>query len=56
MDESPTDELVGYIEAIVFTQPENGFTVARLKEAHKKDFTVIVGYLPSLQPGHLLQG
>lgn len=47
MDES----LAGYIEAIVFTQPENGFTVARLKEAKKKDFTVIVGYLPSLQPG-----
>lgn len=45
------EPLAGYIEAIVFTQPENGFTVARLKEAHKKDLTVIVGYLPSLQPG-----
>ena len=47
MDES----LAGYIEAIVFTQPENGFTVARLKEPKKKEFTVIVGCLPSLQPG-----
>ena len=46
-----SDTLNGYIEAIVFTQPENGFTVARLKENRKKDFTVIVGYLPGLQPG-----
>jgi len=45
------EELAGYVEAIVFTQPENGFTVARLKEPKKKDLTVIVGYLPSLQPG-----
>jgi len=45
------EQLAGHIEAIVFTQPENGFTVARLKEPKKKDFTVIVGYLPSLQPG-----
>ncbi|OGN63973.1 MAG: recombinase RecD [Chlamydiae bacterium RIFCSPHIGHO2_12_FULL_49_9] len=45
------DELTGYIEAIVYTQPENGFTVARLKESKKKDYTVIVGYLPTLQPG-----
>ena len=45
------DSLAGYVEAIIFTQQENGFTVARLKEAQKKDLTVIVGYLPSLQPG-----
>jgi exodeoxyribonuclease V alpha subunit len=45
------DELKGSIEAIVYSQPENGFTVARLKEAGKKELTVIVGTLPSLQPG-----
>src|ERR1700723_2174288 len=45
------DELKGSIEAIVYSQPENGFTVARLKEVGKKEFTVIVGTLPSLQPG-----
>jgi exodeoxyribonuclease V alpha subunit len=49
--ETPQEELTGYIEAIVFAQPENGFTVARLQEAQKKEQTVIVGYLPSLQPG-----
>lgn len=48
MDES---SLAGYIDAIVFTQPENGYTVARLKEPRKKELTVIVGYMPSLQPG-----
>lgn len=45
------EEITGYIEAIVFVQPENGFTVARLKENNKKSFTVIRGYIPSIQPG-----
>lgn len=45
------EEITGYIEAIVFVQPENGFTVARLKENHKKNFTVVRGYIPSIQPG-----
>lgn len=45
------DELKGSIEAIVYVQPDNGFTVARLKEPGKKEFTTIVGNLPSLQPG-----
>jgi exodeoxyribonuclease V alpha subunit len=49
------DELSGYIETIVYTQPENGFTVARLKEPKKKDLTVIVGYLPALQPGETVR-
>ena len=48
------EELSGSVEAIVYTQPENGFTVARLKEAGKKEFTVIVGTLPSLQPGETI--
>jgi exodeoxyribonuclease V alpha subunit len=45
------ESLAGYIDAIVFAQPENGYTVARLREPRKKELTVIVGYLPSLQPG-----
>ncbi|HSX26372.1 MAG TPA: ATP-dependent RecD-like DNA helicase [Chlamydiales bacterium] len=44
------DEITGYVEAIVYTT-ENGFTVARMKEPHKKDFTVIVGSMGGLQPG-----
>jgi exodeoxyribonuclease V alpha subunit len=45
------DPLSGYVDAIVFSQPENGFTVARLKEPKKKELTVIIGYLPGLQAG-----
>lgn len=46
-----TEELSGYVDAIVYAQPENGFTVARLKEPKKKELSVIVGYLPGLQAG-----
>lgn len=46
-----TEELSGYVDAIVFAQPDNGFTVARLKEPKKKELSVIVGYLPGLQAG-----
>ena len=49
------EEISGYIEAIVFVQPENGFTVARLKETNKKDFTVIRGYIPSVHPGETVR-
>ena len=45
------EELSGYVDAIVFANAENGFTVARLKEPKKKDLTVIVGSLPGLQAG-----
>ncbi|HSX37330.1 MAG TPA: ATP-dependent RecD-like DNA helicase [Chlamydiales bacterium] len=45
------DELKGSVEAIIYSQPDNGFTVARLKEKGKKELTVIVGLLPALQPG-----
>lgn len=47
-------ELSGHIDAIVYTQPENGFTVARLKEKGKKDLTILVGTL-SIQPGESIR-
>jgi exodeoxyribonuclease V alpha subunit len=46
-----TEQLAGFIDSIVYTQPENGFTVARLKENRKKDLTIIVGTFPAIQPG-----
>ena len=49
------DELFGFIENIVFNQPENGFTVARLKEPRKEEMTTVIGYLPSLQPGETVR-
>lgn len=45
------EPLSGYVDAIVFTNPENGFTVARLKLPKKKELVVIVGSLPGLQAG-----
>lgn len=48
------DHLKGSVEAIVFIQPDNGFTVARLKEKGKKELTTIVGYLTSIQPGETI--
>lgn len=46
-----TEQLSGYVDAIVYAQPENGFTVARLKEPKKKELTTFVGRLPGLQAG-----
>lgn len=49
------DYLVGYIENIVYTEPENGFTVARFKIPSQKDLVTIIGSLPSVQPGETLR-
>ncbi len=49
------EEIFGYVENIVYSDEEKGFTVARLKEPKKKDLTCIVGTLPSIQPGESLR-
>ena len=49
------DEIYGFIENIVFSEEERGFTVARLKEPRKKELTCIVGYMPSVQPGETIR-
>ncbi|MGE5196201.1 MAG: ATP-dependent RecD-like DNA helicase, partial [Anaerolineae bacterium] len=49
------EEVFGYIENIVFTEEENGFTVARLKEPRKQELTCLVGIMPSLQPGETIR-
>ncbi len=46
-----SETLHGTIEAIVYTNPDNGFTVARLHEPGKREATTIVGTLTSIQPG-----
>lgn len=48
------DKIVGYIERITFQNEENGWTVARLKEKGKRDLTVIVGNMPSIQEGETI--
>lgn len=45
------DQISGYIERIVFTEPERGFTVARMQEADRSDLTTIVGHLPGIREG-----
>lgn len=52
------DNIEGQLESITFLNPENGFIVAKLKEKEKKDFTTIVGIMPSINPGEslLLEG
>lgn len=49
------DEIFGYVESVVFSSEESGFTVARLKEPKKKELTCIVGPIPSLQPGESIR-
>lgn len=49
------EEVFGYIESIVFSGEDSGFTVAKLKEPKKRDATLIVGLLPTLQPGESIR-
>jgi exodeoxyribonuclease V alpha subunit len=49
------NELLGHIERITFQNPENGYTVAQLKEKNRKDLTCIVGNMPGLQPGETVR-
>lgn len=49
------EELYGYIERITFQNPENGYTVAQLKQRGYKDTTCIVGFFTSVQPGETIR-
>jgi exodeoxyribonuclease V alpha subunit len=48
------EKISGYIERIVYVNEENSFTVAKLKEKNKKNFTTIVGNLASVKSGESL--
>jgi exodeoxyribonuclease V alpha subunit len=47
--------LEGVLERVVFFNEENGFTVARLQVAKRRDLVAIVGILPSPMPGETLR-
>ncbi len=49
------EEIVGYVDSVVYSNEENGFTVARLKEPKKTDTTTIVGVIPTLTPGESIR-
>lgn len=49
------EEIYGFIENILFTDEEKGFTIARLKEPRQTELTCIVGVMPSIQPGETIR-
>lgn len=48
------EDLTGFLESIVFSSEDTGFTVARLKAPRFHDLVTIVGTLPGIQPGERL--
>jgi len=48
------EDLTGFLESIVFSSEDTGFTVARLKAPRFHDLVTIVGTLPGVQPGERL--
>ncbi len=54
VEQKPLEDLVGFLESIVFSSEETGFTVARLNAPHSMDLITIVGTLPGVQPGERL--
>jgi exodeoxyribonuclease V alpha subunit len=47
-------DLCGQIERITYTNPENGFTIARVNVRGKGDLVTVVGHLVSAAPGEIL--
>ncbi len=45
------ETLAGYVERLTYQNPENGFTVAKLKAKKHRDLVCIVGDMPTVQPG-----
>ena len=48
------EDIQGFIEDIIYTNSDNGFTVAKFKEENQKELICIVGTLLSVQPGEAL--
>lgn len=48
------DQLSGFIDHIIFSSEETGFTVARLKTPREQDHITVVGSLPGVNPGETL--
>jgi exodeoxyribonuclease V alpha subunit len=54
MQDTAVVNLEGTVERVTFFNPENGFTVLRLRVRGKRDLVAVVGTLPAVQPGELL--
>lgn len=48
-------EIQGQVERITYVHEENNYTVARLQVAGRRDLVTVLGNLPSLNPGEVLQ-
>jgi exodeoxyribonuclease V alpha subunit len=48
------NQIQGFVERITFQSEESGFCVARMKEKGKRELTVIVGKMPSIQEGEVI--
>lgn len=49
------EEVFGYIERITYQNPENGYTVAQLKQNKQTELSCLVGTMPALQPGETIR-
>jgi len=49
------EEIFGYVDSILFSEEENGFVVAKIKEPQKKDPTPIVGIMPGVHIGETIR-
>jgi exodeoxyribonuclease V alpha subunit len=49
------DEMVGFIDSIVFLNEENGYTIAQIKIPNQKELVTIVGMLPGVLIGETIQ-
>ena len=51
---APPAVLDGTVERITFHNPQNGFTVLRLRVRGRREPVAVVGNLPAVQPGEVL--
>lgn len=49
------EEIFGYLDSITFSEEENGFMVAKIKEPKKKEPTPIVGIMPGIHIGETIR-
>lgn len=48
------EEVIGFIDSIVFSSDENGFVIARVKEPKNRETVTIVGTMPGVQIGETI--
>ena len=54
-DKPPLVRLSGQIERVTYTNPENGYTIAKVKVYGRQDLVAVVGAIVDPQPGAILK-